>query len=466
MKRIGNITLMVLCFAVFGFAAGDLNAREAFELPHYEKFVLDNGLTVYLMEQHEVPLVYVSAVFPAGSTRDGSKYGLASLTAEGLLFGTTNYSKQQIEEMLDYLGASYSSSASRDYASVFMSFVNTDQDRVLPILQEIITRPVFDAEEFEKRQKRLLVELEQAKERPREVIQDYYYKFLYGDHPYGNPVEGTRATVAEITVDDLKTFYKNNYYPAGSAIAVAGDFKTKDMKSKLQELFAGWKTQSAQTPGAGGLVPAIDRTRILLVNKDDATETRFMIGGYGIKRDNPDYVAVEVMNTIFGGRFTSWLNDELRVNRGLTYGAGSRFTEHKDSGVFFISSYTRTETTLEAVDVALELLDRLHSQGVDEKTLNSAKNYVKGQFPPDYETAGDLAWLLTSMFVYEFDESFINDFEKNVDELTVAKSREIVKRYFPKDNLQFVLIGKASEIREQVKKYGEIEEKEIKAVGF
>jgi predicted Zn-dependent peptidase len=337
---------------------------------------------------------------------------------------------------------------------------------VFPILQEIITRPVFSEEEFEKRKKRLLVELEQAKERPRAVIHDYYYKFLYGDHPYGNPIDGTRATVAEISVDDLKAFYKKSYYPAGSAIALAGDFNTKDMKKKIENMFGGWDAKGSAAPGAGGLVPAVDRTRILLVNKDDATETRFLIGGYGIKRSNPDYVAIQVINTIFGGRFTSWLNDELRVNRGLTYGAGSRFAEHKESGTFYISSFTRTETTIEAIDVALEQLDRLHQQGVDDKTLTSAKNYVKGQFPPDYETAGDLASLLTSMFVYEFDESFINEFEKNVDEMTVAKSKEIVGKYFPKDNLQFVLIGKASEIRDQVKKYGEIKEKEIKAVGF
>jgi predicted Zn-dependent peptidase len=111
-------------------------------------------------------------------------------------------------------------------------------------------------------------------------------------------------------------------------------------------------------------------------------------------------------------------------------------------------------------------LDRLHTKGIDAETLESAKNYIKGQFPPDYETSGELARLLTDMFVYGFDESFINNFNKNVEEMTLTKAKEIIAKYFPKDNLQFVLIGKASEIRDRVKKYGEITEKEIKAEGF
>jgi zinc protease len=149
---------------------------------------------------------------------------------------------------------------------------------------------------------------------------------------------------------------------------------------------------------------------MLLINKEDATETRFLIGNFGIKRSNPDYVAIQVVNTILGGRFTSWLMEELRTNRGLTYNADSKFITYKNSGTFTIGSFTRTLTIVEAMDVALEILDQLHKQGIDKETLSSGKNFIKGQYPPKYETAGSIASLLTSMFVYNFDESFINDF--------------------------------------------------------
>jgi predicted Zn-dependent peptidase len=186
----------------------------------------------------------------------------------------------------------------------------------------------------------------------------------------------------------------------------------------------------------------------------------------GIRRDSPDFVAIDVVNTVFGGRFTSWLNDELRVNSGLTYGARSVFSPMKNSGTFSISTFTATKTTEATLDKALQVLDSLHKKGIDEKTLSSAKNYVKGQFPPKYETASQLAGLLTQMFWYGFDESYINNFQANVDGLTVAKSREIINKYFPKDNLTFVLVGKSEDIKSIAAKYGPVTEKQIKADGF
>jgi len=460
-SKVHVVLLSFLLMMSYGWAAGN-----NFRLPEYETFVMNNGLTVYLMEQHEVPLIYVSAVVPAGAVKDGEKYGLASLTADTLLFGTKTYTKNQMEEKLDFLGADYKTEADAEVTEISASFAKKDQDTVMPILKEIIADPIFDQKEFEKRKKRLLLQLERAKERPGAVIRFYYNKFLFGQHGYGNPIDGTRPSVSKITIEDIKNFYKTNYKPAESAIAIVGDFKIPEMKEKVNEWFNGWNARGSSKPMEAKPLPSFSRSRVLLVNKEDATETRFFIGGLGIKRSNPDYVAIQVINTILGGRFTSWLNDELRVNAGLTYGAFSFFPAYKTSGTFIIGSFTRTPKTVEALDLALEVLGRLQKKEIDAKTLESAKNYIKGQYPPRYETAGALANLLTNMFIYGFDESFINDFQKNVDQITVEKAKEIVKKYFIKDNLQFVLIGKASEIRDKVKKYGEITEKEITAEGF
>jgi predicted Zn-dependent peptidase len=156
------------------------------------------------------------------------------------------------------------------------------------------------------------------------------------------------------------------------------------------------------------------------------------------------------------------LNDELRVNTGLTYGASSRFVPLKNGGSFVITTFTATKTTEPAIDKAIEVLNKLHQNGIDETSLASAKNYVKGQFPPRYETSGQLAGLLTQMFWYNFDESFINNFQKNVDGLTVEKAKEIIARYFPKDKLQFVMVGKSADIKKIAEKYGPVTEVQIK----
>ncbi|MEI9943287.1 MAG: pitrilysin family protein [Chitinophagaceae bacterium] len=433
-----------------------------YKLPVYEKFKLKNGLTVYLMEQHEVPVMNVSVIFPAGAIYDGEKAGLASLTATGLKYGTKNYPKAKLDEELDFIGAYINTSASKESAGLSSKFAAKDKEKVLDIIKELMTEPVFDATEFDKEKKRVLVSLEQAKESPRNVIGSYFDKFLYGDHVYGNIVQGKISTVTGITVDDLKKFYKENYIPNGSAISIVGDFNAKEMKVTVTKLFSAWPTvKQAQANLAAQPLTKPTGNRVLLINKDDAKETTFYIGAPGISRNNPDYVSIEVVNTLFGGRFTSMLNDELRVNTGLTYGARSSFTPLKNAGTFTISTFTAGKTTEAAIDKALEVLNKLHEKGITDTSLASAKNYVKGQFPPRYETSGQLAGLLTQMFWYGFNESFINNFQKNVDGLTLDKAKQIIAQYFPKDKLQFVLVGKSADIKKIAEKYGPVTEVQI-----
>jgi len=456
-----NILLLFLALTSLS-----VSAQNNFKVPKYEKFKLKNGLTVYLMEQHEVPLINVSAVFDAGSINDGDQYGLANLTADALVFGTQKYTKSQIEEITDFVGANLSTAAGKEGASVRSSFAVKDQDKLFDVLQQIIMHPVFDAMEFDKHKQRTLLELTQAKESPRSVIGNYFNGFVFDKHPYATPTAGIKSTVEKTTVQDVKKFYQTNYTTGKGAIAVVGDFKTAEMKKRITTLFGDWKTAEARM--VKRIVPELNftKSRILLINKDDARETTFFIGGRGIPYSSPDYIPVLVVNTVLGGRFTSWLNDALRVNSGLTYGANSRFSRYKMAGTFSITTFTKNSTTVPAVDMALQVLDSLHKTGIDDTVLASAKAYVKGDFPPEYESAGALAGLLTDMFIYNFDETFINTFQAKVDGLTTAQAKSIIEQYFPKDNLQFIMVGKASEIKEQVKKYGEVTEKQIKADGY
>jgi predicted Zn-dependent peptidase len=449
--------LFAVCFtSTFAFTQG-------YQLPAYQQLKLPNGLTVYLMEQKEVPLINVSVILPAGAIYDGKKSGLASLTATALQHGTTSMTKSQLDEETDFIGANIRTNSSKEYAGLSAEFAAKDKDKVLEIIRDILLNPTFDSEEFEKEKKRLLVTLEQEKESPRSVLPSYFDKMMYGNHVYGNVIQGQNSTVENLTTQDVKNFYAENYQPNGSAIAVVGDFKTAEMKTILTKLFGEWKKGSkSKSDLATQKISKPTQNNVLLINKDDARETTFYIGSPGISRNNADYVAIDVINTLFGGRFTSMLNDELRVNSGLTYGARSNFSALKNGGTFNISTFTANKTTEATIDKALEVLANLHKNGIDETALASAKNYVKGQFPPDYETSGQLARLLTQMYWYNFDEAFINNFEKNVDGLTLDKAKSIISTYFPKDKLQFAVVGKASEIKPILEKYGKVKVVEIK----
>ena len=442
-------------------------ASPQFKLPKYEVITLDNGLTIYLMEKKDVPIISFSTVFDAGAIKDGAQNGLASFTAEALKFGTKNYNKTQIDSIFNFYGSSLNTYARLDYSGLYTQFMKEDIDKLLPVIKDVITNPTFPEDEIVKRKQRWIAELDQAKESPRQVIGAYYNKFLFADSPYGNPVDGTKKTIEQIDRKAITSFYLDNIRSESCAMAVVGDFDSNQMKSELTKYFADWRVTSPRLINdLRSNNKKLNEPAVYLINKDNARETTFMIGGFGVPMSNQDQIQIDVINTILGGRFTSWLNDELRVNAGYTYGARSRFASYKTAGAFYISTFTATKNTELAIDLALKTYHRLFEKGIDEETLESAKNYVKGQFPPGFETSGSLAGFLTQKYTYGLEDSYINDFEKSVDGMTVEKANEIIKKYFPKDNLQFVLIGKADDIREIAKKYGKVIEKNIDEDGF
>ncbi|MGI2261107.1 M16 family metallopeptidase [Shewanella sp. GXUN23E] len=475
MKKIRQVAMMAslaLILAACSSAPQPVSsgpAASGFTMPAFEKVTLSNGLTLMLMPRYEVPLITVNAVVRAGSV-DDPVAGLASLTAASLLLGNSQQNKAQTELLVDSLGASLESDAGVEGSVLSADFMAKDADIMLPLIKAVLLEPSFDRAEFAKLQQRQVASLQRAKESPRAVIGNYFAAQLFGDHPYGNPSSGDSQSVADISLAQINAFYQRHYQPQNTAITIAGDFDPVKMKAYLQSLFGDWRNEPGSAHAAGvkelGTAPEPQQPRVLLVDKPDATETTFYIGGKGIRRDNPDYVGVQVINTVLGGRFTSWLNDELRVNSGLTYGAGSGFLPLSQDGAFRISTFTRTDATAQAIDLALKTYARLWQQGIDQATLDSAKAYVKGQFPPKFETSGQLAGLMADMYLYGFDEDFINSFEARVNGLTVADAQRLINAYFPKDNLQFVLIGNAGAIAPIAAQYGDVRLVKMTAPGF
>ncbi len=455
------VLLLSLLLPFNGFAGG----RE-FRLPKYEKVVLSTGLTVYLMEQHEVPLIEVSVLVPTGSVNDGDKYGLSFLTARSLRFGTKSYTRGQLDEKLEFLGATYNTQPHRDWTRVKASFAGKDLDVVIPIIMEVVAEPRFESALFETLKKQLLAVYGQYKAYPSEVLPWYFMRFICGDNPYGNPLRGMQPAASGITLDDVKTYHKTYYRPADSAIAIVGDFKTAGIKKKLEPWFKGWNTPGNAPKKDLSKLPVYTKNRVLLINKDDATETQFALGTFGPKRNDPELNLSRSINCMLGISMGSVLVQELRMNRGIIYSIGSTFYTYKDIGVFGIISSTPTEKTEEALDATLEIMKKLQEKGMSEDLVNKGKSYIKGQIPRKYETPANLAAVLTSMFLYDIKDSFYNDFNKTIDSLTVEKAREMITKHFPKDYFIFTLIGKASEIRDKVKKYGELIEKDIKDAGF
>ena len=418
--RFVEVALVALLYS--GTACG-----QTLKLPAHEKVVLKNGLTVLLLEKHGVPMVNLYAIVKTGAAADPvGEDGLASVTAGLLRKGTKSRSAQQFAADLDYIGAAFDAEAGADFSSVSAEFLTKDLARGLELFSDALLHPTFPQAEVDKLLAQSVDAVRGAKDDPQQVLGLYYDGYLYGTHPYGRPAGGDEASLQRIKRDAIVKFYEGNYAPGNTLLAIAGEFNGAEMRKKLEETFGEWPAHAVAPPQIAAIPPEKSK-RLLVVNKDDATQTYFAIGNVGIARNDPDRVAIRVVNTIFGGRFTSELNEALRVESGYTYGASSFFDSRKAPGPFGIFSFTKNETTTPAIDLAVQVLQKLHKQGVTDEQLKSAKSYIKGQFPPNIETSKQLAHIIATYEFYGLGDDEINQLEARVDAVTP----EMAKAYCP-----------------------------------
>jgi zinc protease len=449
--KILSAVLIVITF-VPGLA-GQTSSSQAFQLPIYKHVRLPNGLTLLLLEKHELPLVSVEVTLRSGSVADpAGQEGVASLTAALLRKGTSSRTSEQVSSDLDFIGMQYDTQVDQDATRISADFLKKDLDAALALLGDVVLHPGFPEEEVKK-----LVAQEQdgiraSKDEPGQVIQLYFMKFLYEDHPYGRPANGDEHSLSNIRRDDIAAFYRSHYTPGNAIVAVAGDFDAAAMQVKMTQVLGGW-TGTAPTVPVVPALKSITGKRVLLVDKPDATQTYFMIGNVGIASTNADRGYIQVVNTLFGGRFTSLYNTELRIKSGYSYGASSFFRELHAPGPFIMSTFTKNATTEPAIDKSLEVLGRLHQQGFTADDIVSAKTYINGTLPPRFETTPQLARTLATLELYGITRDQFNQNLVKQQGATEADARRIIDTYFPSQDYVMVLVGKASEIQKIAAKY-------------
>ena len=460
-----KLTLFLNFLIVFSVTAF---AQQALKLPPYQKTKLPNGLTIILMPQTEVPIVSLSIGVRAGSINDpAGKEGVASVTADLLRKGTKIKTSEQISSELDFVGGTLEFGAGQDFMRGQGEFLKKDITLGLDVLADVLMNPTFAQAEVDKLLAQRIDGIKQAKDQAQAVIANYFNAYLYGQHLYARPVDGDEKSLAAIKRLDVMNFYEKNYGPQSVTIAVVGDFETASMLNALKNKFGNWKQKGTVVTPTLSEPIAFKGKKLLLVDKPDSTQTYFLIGNTGIAKNNPDRAGIEIVNTVFGGRFTSMLNDALRVSSGLTYGAQANFSQRQVAGPFVISTYTQNKTTVQAIDLALDILKKLHEQGLSDEQLKSSKAYIKGTYPPKIETSDQLAKQLVEWDFYGLDEREVNDYFAKIDALSAADVKRIIYQYYPLNNLVFTLIGKADEIKDQVKKYApQMDEKKIGQVGF
>lgn len=452
-----RILLAVMLTAMCQLALADMR------VPPFERVELANGTVLLLMERHEVPLISFKAVLRGGALTDPVRQpGMSSLLAAMLEKGAGSRDAFAFADALADVGATMGAYADAENITIRGSFLARDRTLMIELLNDMLQRPHLPAGEFEALRARHIEFIRAAKDSDlASLVEVYGRAAFFKNHPYGRPVMGSEAGLAAIAHGDLQRHYQAYLGADRLILAVTGDFKMSQMKQALSRAFAGWRKAGAPLPRAPAPLPP-DGRRVLLVDAPDSVQSYFWLAGPGVARDFAERAPLDVVNTVFGGRFTSMLNSELRVRSGLSYGAGSGFERFIQPGDWNMSSFTRTQTTAEAIDLALAVLDTLHEKALDPEQLASGRSYVQGQFPLALETPRQWANVLADLEFYELRRDYIDGYGAAVAAVTEPDAERVIRMRFPNSHaLTLVVIGNATAIRDSLRKYGPLTEMKL-----
>ena len=456
MRRIIPILVAALLVAAAMPAlAGDKDVK----LPDYEEYVLKNGLKVYIVPTSEVPLVTMRLLLPAGSCTDAAaSEGLAALTARLLLKGAGGMGAEEISASVEGVGGRLNAWAGRDYAVVTGDFLSRDFELGLDHMSRAVMKPDFPAAEFDREKSTVLAEAMSVKENPSSLANREFLRLLMAPHPYGNPVDGYPASVREMTRDDVAEFHKSHYVPSGSVLAIVGDIDAGKTKKLIEKKLGEWKgSASADSRIAALEGQPVKGRRVIVIDKPDLTQSQIRIGNIAVGRDTPDFFELKVANSILGGGFTSRLMNEIRVNRGLSYGARSTLGQYRYGGFFGVMTYTKNATLREAIDVALEQVRLMRDVKVEEEELAGSRRYISGLFPFDIETNADIAQWMTDLDFYSLGGDFVEKYRSRIGAVSSEGIQRVAREHFGYDGNIIVVMTNYGETKDQLEGLGEIE---------
>jgi predicted Zn-dependent peptidase len=414
------------------------------KLPAIQKSKLSNGLPVWIVEMHKVPVVQVNLLVLTGTADDpAGKYGIGALTASMLQDGAGTRSALDIADAVDFLGADINTAAGIDSAGVRLHSTTAKLADALPIMADVALRPTFPQAELDRVRQQRLTTIAQARDSAETVSGLAFGRVLFGPaHRFGTATIGTADTLKSFTVADLRAYYGSVYRPENAAILVAGDVAPAQVRTLLEAHFGKWRA-AAVTPAAHvKLPPPPERTSrgVYIVDKPGAAQSQIRIGAVGVARSTPDFFPIQVMNTILGGSFESRLNMNLREKHGYTYGASSQFDMRASAGPFFATAGVQTDKT---VDALKEFFNELNGilQPVPADELARARNYITLRFPERFETTADVTDRLEQLLVYHLPDDYYSTYVQNTQAVTPADVQRVARAYITPDRFAVVVVG-------------------------
>ncbi|GAB4249562.1 MAG: hypothetical protein Tsb0034_28870 [Ekhidna sp.] len=455
MKNLLSIIFFISVLA--GFSQIDRSKKPApapakeIKIGEYEKFKLKNGLKVIVVENHKLPRVAFSLILDRDPILEKDKVGYLSMVGQLMRSGTNSRSKAQLDEEVDYIGATLFTSST----SVFGSSLTKHRDKMLDLFTDVLYNPSFPQEELDKIKKQTISGLKASEEDPNSISGNVRSRLLYGaDHPYGEIQ--TEDHVENITVEDIKAYYETYFMPNAAYLVIVGDINAKEAKKIVKERFGSW--ERGELPRHTYPKPeAPKKNTIAIVDRPSAVQTVLNIGyPIDLKPGSPESIKARVMNQILGGSSASRLFMNIREDKGYTYGAYSSISSDELVGNFSASASVRTEVTDSSVHEFLYEMERIRNEKVEEDELQLAKNVIIGAFGRSLESPQTIATFAVNTERYNLPEDYYNNYVKNIEAVTADDVMDMANRYIKPEGTYIIAVGKANEIASKLERFGEV----------
>ena len=435
-------------------------------LPRPFETKLDNGLTVLVIEQHKLPTVTLALWAKTGAVADPKDLpGLAHFTADMLREGTTHRSSAQLAADVDDMGASLSASADfgSSVSTVSASGLVENVDRILELMSDVVLNPTFPQDELDKYKQRQLANLQQQRSQPNFLSREKFFQVLYRDFP-ASEVSATPDSVKRVAPEQLKEFHNRYYLPDNALLGVAGDVKPDELIELIKKHFGEWKGHP-MTPPSLGTLPPPGASKIYLVDRPNSVQTNIVAGDYAVRRTDPDFIPLTVMNRILGGGPSARLFLNLREEKGYTYGAYSFFSSEVYRGPWQAVTEVRNDVTDGSMHELMAEFKRIRERKVPEDELDEARRSIVARFALSLEQPSALLTSWMTVKYYNLPQDYWDRYPEQVSGVNQEAVLTAAKKYVDVDHLQIVCVGDGKQpgnkegkpIRDVLKQYGPVE---------
>jgi zinc protease len=431
-------------------------AARPLNLPRITEKKLANGLTVVLAPLPNVPKVSAILTFRSATTAsDRAEHpGIAQIAGSVANEGTDTRTSKQLKEELRSIGGTLSLGSDADSTTMSASSLSEFSAKLFELMGDVAQHPSFPEAEVKLAQENTIQQIRAGRADPGFLVNERFQKAVFGDHPYAFVVPDEKS-ISALTRADLRAFVAKYYIPNTSHLIVVGDIDVDKTFAEIEKAFGSWKSGTVP-PDENPPVPKREKRQIYFVNRPGSVQSAIYIGNASIPRKDKDYFAIRTADTIYGGSFYSRLTRNIRESKGYTYSPFSSSNTRAKTGSFMAGAFVRNEVTGPTLLEIFYELDRMRVLPVTDEELNAAKEYSTGNFSVELASQFGLAGRINSIYTYDLDKSFINDFRPKIEALTPADIQKAAARYFDTYRAAIVIVGDWDKVKDQVTPFGDV----------